>query len=78
MLRPGEYTFNLPKLQNEALNWQQNKQALDRAMALGQPIREVNPEGELGFLQRERDYLSLKGWIQAQRVDGVYWVPPGG
>jgi hypothetical protein len=36
-----------------------------------------NPEGVAGFLQRARDYLSLKGWTQVRRADGVYWVPPG-
>ena len=52
MLRPGEYTLNLPYLRNEALDWAQNQQALQRAMNIGNPIREANPNALGGWLQR--------------------------
>jgi len=86
MLRPGEYTLNLPNLrgpgmssaQAEALNWAQNQQALQRAMNIGNPIREMNPFAERGFLQRERDFLNPQGWQRVQQASDYYWVRPAG
>lgn len=74
MLRPGGYTLNLPWLRNEALDWAQNQQALQRAMNIGNPIREANPNALGGWLQRERDFLlrfaqysDIKATIQPER-----------
>lgn len=84
MLRPGEYTLNLPSLrgpgmssaQAEALNWAQNQQALKRAMNIGNPIREANPLSTGGFLQRERDFLGSQGWQRIQQGNAYFWVRP--
>ena len=86
MLRPGEYTLNLPPLrgnrmrdeQAEALHWEQNLLALQRAMRIGNPIREANPFAIGGFLQRERDYLILQHWQRAKFGEDYYWVKPSG
>ncbi len=78
MLRPGEYTLNLPWLRNEALDWAQNQQALQRAMNIGNPIREANPNALGGWLQRERDFLSSQGWQRTQQGSDVFWVKPSG
>jgi RHS repeat-associated protein len=74
MLREGEYKLNLPNLGSEALNWEQNLQQLQKAMSIGNPIREVNPQAVGGFLQRERDALSASGWQRIQQNGGTYWI----
>ena len=76
MLRPGEYTLNLPWLRNEALDWTQNQKALQRAMDIGNPIREANPNALGGWLQRERDFLSSQRWQRIQQGSDVFWVKP--
>ena len=78
MLRPGEYTLNLPYLRNEALDWAQNQQALQRAMNIGNPIREANPNALGGWLQRERDFLGSGGWQRTQQGSDLFWVKPSG
>jgi hypothetical protein len=78
MLRPGEYTLNLPYLRNEALDWAQNQQALQRAMNIGNPIREANPNALGGWLQRERDFMSSQGWQRAPQGSDVFWTKPPG
>jgi hypothetical protein len=78
MLRPGEYTLNLPWLRNEALDWAQNQQALQRAMNIGNPIREANPNALGGWLQRERDFMSSQGWQRTQQGSDVFWARPSG
>jgi len=78
MLRPGEYTLNLPWLRNETLDWAQNQQALRRAMNIGNPIREVNPNALGGWMQRERDFLSSQGWQRNQEGSDVFWAKPSG
>jgi len=76
MLRQGEYTLNLPFLRNEALDWEQNQQALQRAMNIGKPIREANPNTLGGWLQRERDFLGSSNWLRTQQGNDVFWVKP--
>ena len=78
MLRPGEYTLNLPYLRNEALDWAQNQQALQRAMNIGNPIREANPNALGGWLQRERDFMSSQGWQRTPQGSDVFWTKPPG
>ena len=78
VLKPGEYTFNLPYLRNEALDWAQNQQALQRAMNIGNPIREANPNALGGWLQRERDFISLQGWQRTPQGSDVFWGKPPG
>jgi hypothetical protein len=78
MLRPGEYTLNLPYLRNEALDWAQNQQALQRAMNIGNPIREANPNALGGWLQRERDFMGSQGWQRAPQGSDVFWTKPPG
>ena len=78
MLRSGEYTLNLPNLGNTELNWAQNQQALERAMSIGNPIREANPLASGGFLQRERDFLDAQGWQRVQQGGDFFWVKPSG
>lgn len=74
LLRPGEYKLNLPNLGNAELNWAQNQQALQKAMNVGNPIRDLSPNYGGGFLQRERDFLSKGGW-KFDSSSG-YWNPP--
>ena len=78
MLRPGEYTLNLPNLGSTELNWAQNQQALQRAMNIGNPIREANPFSPGGFLQRERDFLGSQGWQRTQQGNDFFWAKPSG
>ena len=78
MLRPGEYKLNLPWLRNEALDWAQNQQALQRAMNIGNPIREANPNALGGWLQRERDFMSSQFWQRTQQGSDVFWLKPSG
>ena len=78
MLRPGEHTLNLPYLRNEALDWAQNQQALQRAMNIGTPIREANPNALGGWLQREREFMRSGGWQRTQQGSDVFWVNPSG
>jgi len=78
MLRPGEYTLNLPYLRNEALDWAQNQAQLSKSMSIGNPIREANPNALGGWLQRERDFLGSGGWQRTQQGSDVFWVKPSG
>jgi len=78
MLRPGEYTLNIPYLRNQALDWEQNQQALERAMNIGNPIREANPNALGGGLQQERDFMSSQGWQRTSQGNGVFWTKPSG
>lgn len=82
MLRPGEYTLNLPFLTNADgvplldLQWLQNQQSLFNAHRLGKPIRELNPGTEGGWLQRERITNVFEGWSYEQVGDNFLWVHP--
>ncbi len=78
MLRPGEYTLNLPWLRKEALDWAQNQQALQKAMNIGIPIREANPNVLGGWLQHERDFMSSQSWQRIQQGNDVFWRRPSG
>ena len=74
MLRPGEYKLNLPYLRNESLDWAQNQGQLSKAMSIGNPIREVNPNALGGWLQRERDFLGSGKWQRTQQGSDTFWV----
>lgn len=74
LLRPGEYKLYLPNLGNAELNWAQNQQALQKAMNIGKPIRDLSPNCDGGFLQKERDFL-LQGRWKFDSGTG-YWNPP--
>jgi hypothetical protein len=80
MLRPGEYTLNLPFLKNskgaplDDLNWLQNQNELFKAHGLGKPIRELNPLAEGGWLQRERITNVFEGWKYDDATS--LWLPP--
>ena len=84
MLQDGEYTLNLPNIttegmsaeQAEAVLWAQNEQQIQKAISIGNPIREANPDAVGGFLQKERDTLSASGWQRVQQNGGTYWVKP--
>jgi RHS repeat-associated protein len=76
MLGPGEYRLNLPFLRNEGLDWAQNRQELLKAVSIGNPIREANPNALGGWLQRERDFLTSLGWQRVQRGIDFFWVKP--
>lgn len=74
LLRYGEYTLNLPKLSTEKLNWAQNQQALQKAMNIGNPIRDISPNYGKGFLEKERDFLRSQGWGPIQQGGDVFWI----
>ncbi len=60
--REGDNTLNLPPLPPGPGRWEQNAQALQRAINQGKPIRDISPTKGGGFLDRERALLQQNGW----------------
>jgi len=74
ILRPGEYTLNLPNLGNDATNWAQDYLQLQKAVSIGNPIREANPMAVGGWLQRERNVLFYDfGWERTEVGNDFFW-----
>jgi len=56
-----------------------NMKELDRAMAIGNPIRELDPlADDAPTLLKERAHLIEGGWKRIQQGSDYYWVKPAG
>lgn len=60
--RSGDHTLNLPPLPPGPGRWAQNESALQAAIDLGNPIRDISPTKGGGFLDLERNLLVQNGW----------------
>lgn len=71
--RAGDHTLNLPPLPKGPGRWAQNERALQQAIDLRQPIRDVSPKGLGGYLARERQLLEDNRWTFDRRTN--LWTP---